>query len=161
MGQFPVAALGCRAQPGRCSHPGAVHAGLSPGESQAHGTVYVWIQQKTTILVALFNAVLLLVSIGAIVYEAIQRMYHPAPLPGKIIAAVAAVGIVINAVTALLFFREKSRDLNVRSAYLHLMSDALVSAVIVAGGVLISFTGLYRIDAMLSILVAGVILYTS
>jgi cobalt-zinc-cadmium efflux system protein len=111
--------------------------------------------------VALFNAVLLLVSIGAIVYEAIQRMYHPAPLPGKIIAAVAAVGIVINAVTALLFFREKSRDLNVRSAYLHLMSDALVSAVIVAGGVLISFTGLYRIDAMLSILVAGVILYTS
>src|SRR6202050_5524644 len=73
---------------------------------------YTYGYKKTTILVALFNAGILLVSIGAIGYEAVQRMVSPQPLPGKTISIVAAIGILINATTALLFFRSKDKDLN-------------------------------------------------
>ena len=116
---------------------------------------------KTTILVALLNAVLLLVSIGAIVFEAIRRLQNPQPLSGEAIAWVAGIGIVINATTALMFFREKNKDLNIRSAYLHLLSDAVVSAAIVAGGILITLTGQTWIDPVFSMLIAIVILYTT
>src|SRR3954469_19891283 len=87
--------------------------------------------RKTTVLVALFNSVILLLSLGAIVYEAVQRSLHPEPLPGKTIAIVAGIGIAINFLSALLFHKNKEHDLNIKSAYLHLMSDAVVSAGIV------------------------------
>ena len=119
---------------------------------------YTYGYRKTTILTALFNAVVLLVSIGAISYEAIHRLINPQPLEGKTIAIVAGIGIVINTVTALMFLRNKEKDLNVKSAYLHLMSDALVSAALVVGGIVISFTRWYWLDAALSIVVALVIL---
>jgi cobalt-zinc-cadmium efflux system protein len=84
--------------------------------------------RKTTVLVALLNGGILLVSIGAILYESIHRLILPEPLPGKTISPiVAAIGIVINAVTALLF-PNKDSDLNIKGAFLHLMSDAVVSA---------------------------------
>src|SRR5579862_1666671 len=89
---------------------------------------YTYGYKKTTILVALLNAAILLLSLGAIGYEALHRLMDPVPLPGKTISIVAAIGIAINAVTALLFLRSKENDLNIRSAFLHLLSDAIVSA---------------------------------
>jgi len=105
--------------------------------------------------------VVLFVSIGAIMYEAVQRFFHPQPLPGITIAIVAAIGIVINSVTAILFLREKDKDLNIKSAYLHLMSDAVVSLAIVIGGIIIYFTQSYWIDPVLSVIVAVVILVST
>src|SRR4051812_45360423 len=83
---------------------------------------YTYGYRKTSILVALFNAVVLLVSIGAILYEAAHRFFNPEPLPGTTIAIIAGIGIVINFVTALMFQRDKHKDINIKSAYLHLMS---------------------------------------
>jgi cobalt-zinc-cadmium efflux system protein len=85
----------------------------------------------------------------------------PEPLPGKTISIVAAVGILVNAVTALLFLRNKENDLNIRSAFLHLLSDAIVSAGLVVGGIIIYFTHLYWIDAALSLIVAIIILFST
>jgi cobalt-zinc-cadmium efflux system protein len=122
---------------------------------------YTYGYKKTTILVALLNAAILLISLGAIGYEAIHRLMDPEPLPGKTIAIVAAIGIVINAVTALLFMRDRENDLNVRGAFLHLLSDAIVSAALVIGGIVIAFTHLFWIDSVLSLLVAIVILFST
>lgn len=122
---------------------------------------YTYGYKKTTILVALFNATILLLSLGAIGYEAIHRLMSPEPLPGKTIAIVAAIGIFINAITALLFLRNKDSDLNIKSAFLHLLSDAIVSAGLVIGGVIIFYTHLYWIDAVLSIIIAVVILFST
>jgi len=119
---------------------------------------YTYGYRKTTILAALFNAVILLVSIGAIVYEAVHRFFQPQPLPGKTIAIVAGIGIVINFFTAILFHKNREKDINVKSAYLHLMADALVSAAMVAGGIIILFTGWYWVDPLLGIIVSVVIL---
>ncbi|MEI9934797.1 MAG: cation diffusion facilitator family transporter [Ferruginibacter sp.] len=113
--------------------------------------------RKTSILVALFNASILLVSIGAILFEAAHRLFHPEPLPGITVSIVAGIGIVINASSALLFFRDKDNDLNVKGAYLHLMSDAIVSFGLVIGGVIIYYTHFYLIDSILSIIIAIVI----
>lgn len=117
--------------------------------------------RKTSILVSLFNAMLLMVSIGAIAYEAIHRLFQPESLPGLTIAWVAGIGIVINTVTALLFLRDKDRDLNIKSAYLHLLSDAVVSLGLVVGGILIFYTHWFWIDSVLSIIVALVILLST
>ena len=117
--------------------------------------------KKTTILVALLNAGILLLSLGAIGYEAIHRLLEPEPIPGHIISIVAAVGILINASTAFLFFRNKKKDLNVRSAFLHLLSDAIVSAGLVIGGVIISYTHLFWIDPVLSLVIALIILVST
>ena len=122
---------------------------------------YTYGYRKTSILVALFNAVVLLVSIGAISYEAFHRFLNPEPIQGKIIAIVAAIGILINTITALLFFRDRKKDLNIKSAYLHLMSDALVSLALVIGGIIILYTNYFWIDAALSILVALTILIST
>ena len=123
--------------------------------------IYTYGYRKSTILVALFNAVVLLVSIGAITYEAIHRFLNPEPLPGFTIAVVAGTGIVINTVTALMFLRDKDKDINVKSAYLHLLSDALVSVALVAGGILIYYTNWYWVDPVLSLIVVIVILIST
>ena len=123
---------------------------------------YTYGYRKTSILVALFNAVILLVSIGGIAFEAIHKsLSPPEPLPGTTIAMVAGAGIVINSITALLFFREKDKDINIKSAYLHLVSDALVSAGIVVGGIVIFYTNWFWIDNALSIVIAGIIIFST
>jgi cobalt-zinc-cadmium efflux system protein len=122
---------------------------------------YTYGYKKTTILVALLNAAILLISIGAIGYEAVQRLFTPQPLPGGVISVVAAVGILINTVTALLFMRNRDKDLNVRSAYLHLLSDAIVSAGLVVGGIVIYYTRLFWIDSALSLVIAAIILIST
>jgi cobalt-zinc-cadmium efflux system protein len=124
-------------------------------------TTYTYGYKKTTVLVALLNGGILLVSIGAILYESVHRLILPEPLPGKTISIVAAVGILINTVTALLFFRNKENDLNIKSAFLHLMSDAVVSAALVIGGIIIIYTNWYWIDPLLGILVAVVIVFST
>ena len=122
---------------------------------------YTYGYRKTSIIVALFNAMVLMVSTGAIVYEAAHRFFHAEPLPGGTIAWVAAIGIIINGATALLFLRDRKKDLNIKSAYLHLMSDALVSAGLVAGGIVIYFTHWFWIDPALSIIVALTIVFST
>ena len=126
-------------------------AGRKPSDKYTYGL------SKTSILVALLNAIVLLLSIGAISYEAIQRLIKPEPLPGITISIVAGIGIFINAGTAMLFMRQKDLDLNVKSAYLHLASDAAVSLALVIGGIIIYYTHFYLIDAVLSLIVAAVI----
>lgn len=118
---------------------------------------YTYGYRKTSILVALFNAVVLLASIGAIIYEAIHRFLSPEPLPGTTIALVAGIGIVINGFTAILFLKDKEKDLNIKSAYLHLLSDALVSFGLVIAGILIYYTNWYWLDPVFSIIIAVVI----
>jgi cobalt-zinc-cadmium efflux system protein len=123
---------------------------------------YTYGFKKTTILVALLNAAILLLSLGAIGYEALHRLMTPEPaLPGKTISIVAAIGIGINALTAMLFFRNKENDLNVRGAFLHLLSDAIVSAGLVSGGLVIFYTHLYWIDPALSLVIAIIILFST
>jgi len=122
---------------------------------------YTYGYRKTSILVALFNAMVLLVSIGAIIYEAIHRFLNPEPLSGITISIVAGIGIVINAVTALMFLRDKDKDMNIKSAYLHLMSDAIVSLGLVIGGIIIYYTHWFWIDSILSIVIAVVILLST
>jgi cobalt-zinc-cadmium efflux system protein len=119
---------------------------------------YTYGRKKASVLISLFNAVVLLVSIGAIGYESIFRFQHPTPLPGFTISIVAAIGIVINGVSAFMFFRNKDSDINVKAAFLHLASDALVSLGLVAGGIIIYYTHLYWIDPVLSIIICAVII---
>ena len=117
--------------------------------------------KKTSILVALFNAVVLLISIGIIAYEGVRRIFHPQQVAGINISIIAGIGIVINFVSARLFFKEKESDLNVKSAYLHLMSDALVSLGIVVGGILIFYFKWFWLDPVISIAIAIVILIST
>lgn len=114
--------------------------------------------QKTSILTALFNAIVLIVSVGAIVFQAVGRFFHPEPIRGDIMLAVALLGIAINLTTGLMFFRDKDNDLNIKSAYMHLLSDAAVSFGIVITGVVIYYTGWYWLDPAISIILAVVIL---
>ena len=111
----------------------------------------------STILAALANALLLLVAIGAIAMEAVDRFATPAPVAGGVVSLVAAVGILVNAGTALLFARGRHDDLNIRGAYLHMAADALVSLGVVCAGLLILWTGLPWIDPAVSLVIALVI----
>lgn len=121
---------------------------------------YTYGYRKTSILAALINTMFLLLSIGAILIEALKRLFAQEPTSGSTIAIVAAFGIVINGITALMFLRDKEKDMNIRSAYLHLMSDALLSAGIVAGGIIIRYTSWYWVDSVFSISVSIIILFS-
>ncbi len=124
---------------------------------------YTYGYRKTSILVSLFNSAILFISIGGIVFESIHKFFtpNPQPIPGTTIAIVAGIGIFINGISALLFFREKDKDINIKSAYLHLVTDALVSAGIVVGGVVIYYTKWYWIDTALSLVIATIILVST
>lgn len=114
--------------------------------------------KKTTILAALTNAVILLIAIGVLGYESINRLFHPRAIEGGIVAVVAGVGIIVNFVSAMLFFRKKEHDLNTKGAYLHLLTDALVSVGVVIGGIIMRFTDWYWLDGAISIVILLVIL---
>jgi cobalt-zinc-cadmium efflux system protein len=110
--------------------------------------------QKTTILVALANALLLLVAIGGIGIEATHRLLEKTEAPeGNIIAIVAGIGIIINGVSAMLFFRDKDKDLNIKGAYLHLAFDALISAAVVISGITMYYTGWFWMDSAISYII--------
>jgi len=116
---------------------------------------------KSTILASLVNAVILFIAVGSIGWEAVQRFLHPVETQGGVIAIVAGIGIVINSVSAFFFFRNKDKDLNVKSAYLHLAVDAFVSAGVVMAGVLISYTRLKWIDPLISLVIMAVVIYST
>jgi cobalt-zinc-cadmium efflux system protein len=122
---------------------------------------YTYGFKKSSILVSLLNAVVLLISIGAIGYEAILRFKHPPEMEGLTLAIVAAIGIVINIVSAFMFFRNKEKDMNIKAAFLHLAADALVSIGLVVGGIIIYYTHLYWIDPILSLIVCAVIIVST
>lgn len=132
---------------------GAMRLGqLSPTLRRTYG----W--GRTSILAALVNAVVLLVSTGVIALEAIQRFNDPQPIAGGVVMAVAAAGIVINGCTALLFMRGSKGDLNVRGAFLHMAADAGVSAGVVVAAGLILLTGAHWLDPLASLLIGAVII---
>ena len=113
--------------------------------------------RSSSILAALVNALILLIAIGGIAWEAIGRLSHPESVAAGTIAWVAAAGVVINGATAMMFMSGRKGDLNVRGAYLHMLADAGVSAGVVLGGVLISATGWLWLDPGISITIAVII----
>ena len=122
---------------------------------------YTYGYKKSTILVSLLNAVILLVAVGAIVIESIHKLNNPAVVPGGAIAWVAGAGVLINAFTAFLFMKDKEKDLNVKGAYLHMAADALVSVGVLVAGIVISRTDWYIIDPIIGLIVAVVILIST
>ncbi|MGE5723316.1 MAG: cation diffusion facilitator family transporter [Sphingomonadales bacterium] len=132
---------------------GAVLSQAPPSKRFTYGL------RGSSILAALFNGVLLLVALGAILMEAIGRLVKPEPSNGMIVIVVAAIGIAINGFTALLFARGRHRELNIRGAFLHMAGDAAVSAGVVIAGLLMIVTGARWIDPVVSILIALVILW--
>jgi len=124
-------------------------------------TRYTYGYRKSTILISLLNALILLLAVGAIGYEAIRRFSHPAPVPGGTMAIVAAIGIGVNGLSAFLFFRDKESDLNVKGAYLHLLADALVSLGTVIAGLIIIGTSWYWVDPVVSLLIIVVIIVST
>ena len=113
---------------------------------------------RATIMAALFNALILLVAVGGIVSEAIDRFTHPVPMQGGTVMAVAAVGVVINGITAWLFVSGSKDDLNLRGAFLHMAADALVSLGVVIIAALFIVTGWMWLDPAISLVIALVIL---
>ena len=97
-------------------------------------------------------------AIGILGFESVHRLFNPAIVNGDTMAWVAGAGIFINVITALMFFKNRKSDLNIKSAYLHMMSDALVSAGVVAGGILIVYTGWYWVDPVIGLIIMIVIL---
>jgi cobalt-zinc-cadmium efflux system protein len=122
---------------------------------------YTYGLRSASILAALFNAILLLVAVAAIVFEAASRLAHPEPVAGATVMAVAAVGIVVNGFTAWLFASGRGGDINIRGAYLHMAADAAVSAGVVAAGLAIVATGWLWLDPLVSFAIAGVILWST
>lgn len=117
--------------------------------------------RSTTIIAALVNAVILLVAVGGIALESVQRFKSPAPAAGETIIIVAAIGVVINTATALLFFAGRKKDLNIRGAYLHMASDAGVSVGVVLAGIGIMTTGWLWIDPLVSLVIVAIILVST
>jgi len=113
----------------------------------------------SSILAALFNAVFLLVALGAIAWEAILRLFHPEPVAEATVMIVATVGIVINGVTAWLFASGRKGDINIRGAFLHMVADAAVSAGVVLAGLVILATGWLWLDPLTSLVIVGVIVW--
>lgn len=116
---------------------------------------------KFTVLASLINALLLLVAVGGIGYEAVRRLSTPPAVPGLTVAAVAGAGILVNALSAWLFYRDREKDLNVKGAYLHLAADAAVSAGVVLAGLAMYFAGWKWLDPAISFAILAVILWSS
>jgi cobalt-zinc-cadmium efflux system protein len=134
---------------------GALAGRLQPDARHTYG----W--KRAGILAAFINALLLLVAMGSLAWEAVHRLQSPVPMEGVTIMVVAGVGIVVNTATALLFIRGRESDLNIRGAFLHMAADALVSAgVVVAGGLALWF-GWAWLDPAVSLVIAVVIVIGS
>jgi cobalt-zinc-cadmium efflux system protein len=116
---------------------------------------------RATILAALANGIALLIGVGAIVREAIGRIADPGPVAATTILVVAAIGIAVNAGTALLFLKERARDINVGGAFLHMAADAAVSAGVVISALVIVLTGWTVVDPAVAILVSAVIAWSA
>ena len=128
---------------------------------RAANLTFTYGYKKASILASFINSVLLLVVVFNIFKEAIERFNSPPEVGGKIIIITALIGVVINTVSAFLFYKGQKEDINVRGAFLHLLVDAIVSVGVVISGVLILFTNWHMIDIIVSIVIAIVILLTT
>jgi cobalt-zinc-cadmium efflux system protein len=131
--------------------------GASVMAARPAGTRFTYGYKSGSILAALANTGLLLVATGAILIETLRRFFEPSPVEANVMMLVAGIGIVVNTVTALLFLRGRKHDLNIRGAFLHMAADALVSAGVVAAGLLILLTGQAWIDPVTSLVIVAVI----
>lgn len=130
----------------------AILARRAPNERYTYGL------RSSSILAALLNALLLMVAVGGIVWESVQRLIEPAPVMAGTMMIVAGIGIVVNGFTAFLFMGGHN-DLNIRGAFLHMVADAAVSLGVVLGGLAILWTGADWIDPVLSLVIAAVIVW--
>lgn len=130
---------------------GALAGRLSPDDRHTYG----W--RRASILAAFANAILLLVAMGSLAWEAVQRLGSPVQTEGLTIIAVAAIGVVVNGLTALLFMSGRERDLNIRGAFLHMAADALVSLGVVAAGATYLWTGWDWLDPVTSLAIAAIV----
>lgn len=117
--------------------------------------------KKGTILISVINAVILLVAVGAIVIESMYRLKHPSPVSGLAISWTAGIGIIINGVTTWLLMRGRKDDLNIQGAFLHMLTDTLVSVGVVISGILISLKNWVWIDPIISLVIAIIILVST
>lgn len=122
---------------------------------------YTYGYKKSTILISLANALLLLLAVGVILAESVHKLREPAAIDGAVISWTAGVGILINGLTTLLLMRGQKGDLNIRGAFLHMAADTLVSIGVVISGLVISHTGWFIIDPIISIVIAIVILVST
>jgi cobalt-zinc-cadmium efflux system protein len=125
---------------------------VGPNERRTYGL------RRTSILAALANAVILLVATGGIAWEAVRRLATPAPVEGTMMMAVAAIGVLVNGTTAVLFLSGRHHDLNLRGAFLHMAADAAVSLGVVVSGALVQWQGWLWIDPLTSLLIVAAIL---
>lgn len=114
--------------------------------------------RRTSILASLINAIALLIVTGGIIWEAIERLFHPAPVAGWTVIIVAAIGVIVNGATAMMFVSGHKEDLNIKGAFLHMAYDALLSLAVVITGVIILFTGFNILDPIISLVVSVVII---
>lgn len=119
---------------------------------------YTYGLKKSSILAAFLNALILLVAIGAIIWEAIGRFGNPQKIEGETVIIVAGVGVIINTITALLFFSGRKHDLNIKGAFLHMAADAGISLGVVIVGIVLLFTDYYWLDPVVSIII-GIIIF--
>ena len=131
--------------------------GAGVAAKQPRSARFTYGLKSSTILAALANAALLLVAVGAILFETVHRLIEPAPAEGWTMIVVAGIGVAINTATALLFMRGRSSDLNIRGAFVHMAADALVSLGVVAAGVAVLLTGALWIDPVTSLVIVMVI----
>lgn len=122
---------------------------------------YTYGYKKGTIIAALMNAVILLVTVGLLAVESVHHLLKPVPVEGGTVAWVSALGIVVNAGSAFLFFGYKEKDLNMKSAYLHLMADAAVSVGVVIAGLVIKYTSWYWLDGSMSLVILATIIWAT
>ena len=113
--------------------------------------------RKSTILAAFFNAIILMIAVGAITFEAVRKLIQPEPVVGTTMMIVAGIGVVINAVTAMVFMKGREKDLNIKGAFLHMAADAGVSLGVVVAGFIIYSTGWLWIDPAISLVIVLVI----
>ena len=125
------------------------------------GMHYTYGLKKSTILISLINALLLLVAVGGIVVESIHKFSEPVDVNGVAVSWTAGAGILINGLTAVLLMRGQKSDLNVRGAFLHMVADTLVSVGVVVSGLIITWTGWNIVDPIVSLIIAFVILITT
>lgn len=113
--------------------------------------------RKSTILAALFNAILLMIAVGAITIEAVRKIISPEPVQGDVMMIVAGIGVLINTITAFLFMKGRDKDLNIKGAFLHMAADAGVSLGVVLAGLIIFSTGWLWVDPAISLVIVLVI----
>lgn len=129
--------------------------------TKAAEKMYTYGYKKASLLASLINAVLLFAVVLNILVESVERFWSPSNVEGRVIYIVAGIGVLINTVSAYLFYKGQKEDINVKGAFIHLLVDALVSVAVVISGLLIQFTGWHFVDPVIGIVICIVIVFTS